>query len=298
MLHTLPNDVVYIICTLVDTRTLLHLSQVISIEDRAWTHHVRRRCGRHWLAGKRGVLRFLEAAYAPLLKPMPDHRGVAASSYASYMAGPGNLLGNMHGMCVTCLEVVSDDTIAVGHDYGVYLYGPGLMTPIWLGVRVNSVAYVDERSLWISTCQRNAFAFDIAADDLRPLLSKGHVFCVSGPIGIMGTSCGLWPYSSTRTVPCTHIVQSQVIIAGWHISGDVSVLSAHTKELLYMIDTGKRNFQGCRALSVIGDVVRVAGTAWSGGECSGRCPDDSRHASSDGLHVYSSANRQLGLSSA
>ena len=175
------------------------------------------------------------------------------------------------------------------------MYGPRLMTPVWLGIRVNSVAFVNDNKLWMSTCQRSAFSFNIATEQLLPL-SERHVFCVSGPIGIAGTSSGTWPYASTRAVACTHIVQSPVVIAAWHISGDVSVFSAQTKQILYMIDTGRRERFGCRALSVIGDIVRVAGKAWSGGRCTGRCPDDSRHASADGRHVYSSAQRHLGVS--
>jgi len=88
----------------------------------------------------------------------PYWRSVAAPSLAATMALPGVLVGNMHGMCVTCCAVVNESTIAVGHDYGVFIYGPAEMKPVWLNARVNSVAYVGNDCIWRSTNQQKAFA--------------------------------------------------------------------------------------------------------------------------------------------
>lgn len=285
-LPLLPEDIVAILCSMLRTRELVNLSYVVSIPECAWTTHVRRRCGPRWVPGIEGLQLLMRAAYGPVALAVPDTRSVAVSCFGSYMALPGGLPGNMHGMCVTCLAVVNENTIAAGHDYGFYIYGPVDMKSVWLEARANSIACVGLGCIWVSTNQHVAFEYDLRSETLVRIAAGRHVYCVSGPVGVLGTGTGTWPLVSPRTIACTHIVQSDVQIAAWHVSGDISVLCACTGLPLHMIATGGTQYLGASVLSIIGDIIRVAGRTWSGGRCTGSCPRDCRHVSPDGRIIY------------
>ena len=99
----------------------------------------------------------------------------------------------------------------------------------------------------------------------------GRFLCVSGPVDVRGTVHGTTPVQALP-YPCTQIIQSATRIAAWHTSGHVAIFSVRVA-LLAVVDT---NTSSPRHMSVIGDIVCVAGHKWKDKVCAGKCPRDAR----------------------
>ena len=310
-LRAVSDDVLGLICNMIGMRDLVALSTAMTLPDWVWTIPVRRRCGERWPAGVAGMRRLYQAVYGTVPLPLEAFRSVRSSAMASYAAGPGGrnvwatlphrternhrqsvLDRSVLDRSVTCLAAIDEETVAVGHAYGVYLYKAHVMNPVWLGVAVCDVAYVSGGRLWICTLNHSTFEYCTRTENLTAV--HVHGFCVSGPIPILGSSRGTWPLIGSINVPCTRIVQSDVQIAAWYISGHIVVFDAITQLQMYLMDTG--GSLGTPAFSIIGDIIRINRKTWSGGRCTGRCPDDTREVTSDGRCLYVSNYGKLGVS--
>ena len=161
---------------------------------------------------------------------------------------------------VRCFALGPRNQWACGLDHGYVRNGC-----VTHGPQVDSLAWHGEELVVCS--QRTGWAYTGAWQRVRPCM------CVSGPVRVYGTVDGTAP---VRAMPCacTSIVQSSVRVAAWHESGHVAVFST-TLQVLGVCDT---NTTSPRYLSVVGDVVRMAGYTWHDGHCTGTCPCDTRDA--------------------
>jgi len=301
------SDVIGLICRILGMRDLAALSIAMKLPDWVWTVPVRRRCGERWPAGAAGMRRLYRAVYGAVPLPVSAVRAVhklRGSAMAYYAAGTRgvNIWASANrprghvalDRSVTCLAAIDEDRVALGHGYGVYVYEAHLMTPVWLGVAVCDVAYVSGNRLWICTVQHSTYEYCTLTDTLTALRCPWHSFCVSGPIAVLGSSRGTWPLTGSVDMPCTRIVQSDVQIAAWYVSGHILVFDASTQLQVYLMDTGVRSPQ--RSLSIIGDIIRINGKTWSSGRCTGCCPDDNRSITSDARYLYVSQYGRVGIS--
>ena len=161
---------------------------------------------------------------------------------------------------VRCFALGPSNQWACGLDYGYVLNGC-----VMHGPQVDSLAWHEGKLIVCS--KRIGWAYTSTWHRVMPCL------CVSGPVRVYGTVHGTAPVCSVP-YPCTSIVQSSVRIAAWHESGHVTIFST-TLQVLAVCDT---NTTSPKYLSVVGDVVRMAGYTWHDGRCSGTCPCDTRDA--------------------
>ena len=157
-----------------------------------------------------------------------------------------------------CFAVRADGRYAAGVDNGYYMDSTHVPGPC-----VDSLAWHGNELIVCSLQTGEAYT---AA--WTPL---GRFLCVSGPVDVRGTVVGTVPVCALP-YPCTRIMQSSTRVAAWHTSGHVAVFSVAI-HLLAVIDT---NTVSPRHMSVIGDVVCVAGYAWHDDRCLGTCPRDAR----------------------
>ena len=179
------------------------------------------------------------------------------------------------------MEAITTSTVALGHGQGVYICTPEEVIPVWLGVKVTSVAYVHGHKLWICTDHHRAYEYNLHTHELGELDCGAHAFIASGPVAVLGTSHGLWPLISCIPVQCARIVQSNVQIAAWYVCGQLAVYDAVTTQKLYAVEAGIL-LPASFTFSIVGDIVRICGMTWSDGNCTGSCPDDYRTATPDG----------------
>lgn len=264
----LPTDVFEQVCVMLDTSDLARLDVVVRVPERAWTYVLRRRCGNAWCGGRAGVVRLYVAVHA-----IPEQFDCTSTHIC---AGVQHVWAGR-----TCACLVDDHHIATGNEYGLALGRPGgPESQVWFGQPVISVARLHDGRIWFCTSFQRGYAYHDGR--VEPLYAHEQVLTVSGPVGVVGTIRGTLP---TPTVPmaCTRIAQSAVLIATWHTNGYICTLDAATRIPLHTFDTGSR--MGVGTLSVIGDVVCVAGTSWRNGCCYGTCPRDTRESTPDGLTV-------------
>ena len=291
MLGLLDDDILDLVGAMLSTRNLAALAQVITVRDQTWTTHVRRRCGTYWIPGKAGLRRLYDAVYTPVPSCHSNVQGVSIACNSAFILRngslwapaplPGRLLA--HGSNVNpmrCIAAIDQETVAVGHDYGIYLCTSNSVNPIWLEVSVKSIAYVNDDSLWVCTPQGQSYRYDMQTAKITALAR--YTFCVSGPVGMVGCHIGTWPVKSSLAVQVTEIAQSRVVLAAWHVNGYVSIFSTGTLAQLHLVCTGP---QLGRPLSVVGDVVRVGGAAYVDGCIHGSCPCDQRVTTRDGRYM-------------
>lgn len=274
------------------TRELAALAQVVPVSDLVWTTHVRRRCGAYWMPGKAGLRRLYDAVYTPVPPYHNDVKNVSVEGDSAYIIRNGSLWASApppgrpvaHGSDVNpmrCIAAIDEHTVAVGHDYGVYVYTATTIDPIWLGVGVTDIAHVRDGSLWIRTSMGKAYRYDMHTEAITCIAQ--YSFCVSGPVGMLGSHRGTWPVKSSLTAQVTQIAQSEVQIAAWHVTGHVSIFCARTCAQLHLVDTGAHSGP---PLSIVGDVLRIGGGVWVDGRIRGSCPRDHRATTRDGRYMY------------
>lgn len=264
----LPTDVFEHVCSMLDTRDLARLDIVIRVPERAWTYVIRRRCGHAWCGGRAGVIRLYVAVHAT-----PPHFDYTSTHI---YAGKGRVWASQ-----TCACLIDDTLIAIGNEYGLALgRQESSVSQVWFGQPVISVAYLHTGKIWFCTCNHRGYVYYDGRVD--PLYAHEQVLTVSGPVGVVGTPYGTLP-TQTIPSPCTRISQSAVLIATWHENGYVCTLDVAARCPLHMFDTG--SCMGVGTLSVIGDIVCVAGMSWRNGARYGTCPRDTRACTADGRTV-------------
>ena len=289
----LPRDVVGGIYEMLGTRDLAALAVVVALPEWAWTHNVRRRCGTLWPKGKAGFYRLRHAVYGVVTPLAPCAVPCGTSALAACAAGPWGAnvwcrLDHVHGSLfakyINCVEAITTSTVALGHGQGVYICTPEEVIPVWLGVKVTSVAYVLGHKLWICTAHHRAYEYNLHTYELGELDCGAHAFTASGPVAVLGTSRGVWPLARSIEVECVRIVQSSVHIAALNICGHLAIYAAVTTQQLYAVETGLLMAPSAPpfTFSIVGDIVRLCGMTYSGGRCTGSCPDDYRTATPDG----------------
>lgn len=274
---------------MLSTKDLVNLSLVIQVPEAAWTAHVVRRCGTSWEKGKNGLKRLMYCVYGHLEACHLNRtmlRSCAWSAYATSKLQAQNKLGLIDVRCLCSIGANHDyNHIAVGHTHGIRIIMGTKCHNIWLNQQITEIAFIEPFCLLYVTAGRCLFLCDLETYDTRPVSLRGHcAFTVSGPVAAVGTGIGVWPFPNPRNVACTSIVQSPTTIAAWHVNGELVTFSPLTKQLLHVIDTGETSYQA-RALSIIGDVIRVSGRTWCDGRCTGRCAHDMRSASDDGKQL-------------
>ena len=286
------DDITHVIGTMLGTRDLVSFSYVSPVQDRTWTEHVRRRCGPDWIPGLKGIKRFMSCIYEHVCASTLNRSTIRDDAYQAYIA---NQLRQSSTYCARCLAVVAGTGTATGHDHGVSVRAGQLTHELWTGVRILSIAAVGGSLIWYVTVQHQLHEYCIVSRKKRTLCPGQHVYDVCGPVGVAGTGTGMWPLKGPRLVACTSVVQSDTCIAGWHVSGDLSVFSARTHRCMYVVDTGESQYIA-RSISIVGDVVRVSGRTWCDGHCTGKCAYDIRVARLGGRIMYVQTPYHLGCS--
>lgn len=175
---------------------------------------------------------------------------------------------------------MGNNSIVVGNEFGLALHPlSGYCTQLWFGDTVTSVACLHDSTLWFSTAHQRGYTYRQGV--VESLYRGKQVTVVSGPCGMVGTTTGTLPTPSIA-VPCTRIVQSATLVAAWHVCGHIFAFAPAGLSPLYVFDTGPST---ASALSVVGDLVCIAGCAWRGGRRYRACPDAARVCSTDGRLV-------------
>ena len=164
------------------------------------------------------------------------------------------------GITARCFADHADGTRAFGLDNGYCVRN--VHVP---GRPVDSIAWHDHSLLVCS--QTTGWAYTAS---WKPVCA---CLCVSGPVDLRGTVNGTVPVCALP-YPCTRIVQSSRRIAAWHVSGHVSVFLPS----LHVVAVCDTCTPSPTCLSVIGDVVCVAGFTWHDEQQTGQCPCDTRDA--------------------
>lgn len=306
-LQHVSTDIVHLVARLLPTADLVSLSYCLRIPDRAWDAHVARRCGSKWPAGKAGIVRFMQCIYGHTACDMLNRTTLRHDPEAVYVA---NAMQNQQKIqkarCLATCNMLRQGCVAVGHDYGIDIHSGGDIHSVWIGVQVLAIAFVEPHYVWFCTVRRHLYELSLRTNSKRligghrisaggqPVANTQNVYDVSGPVGVAGTGTGIWPLQGSRDIACTCVVQSAVCIAGWHVSGEITVFDAKTKKQLYFVDTGESHFVA-RSLSIIGDVIRVSGRTWCGKRCTGRCTHDTRCVTDDGNSLYTLTPYYMGL---
>lgn len=285
-------DITHVIGTLLCTRDLVSFSYVSKVQECTWTAHVRRRCGPRWLAGLAGMKRFMSCLYSNVCATTLNRSTIRNNAYEAYVANQLRQSSTYHARCLAVMPGVGT---ATGHDHGVSVRTEQRTHELWTGVRILAIAAAGGTLIWYVTVQRQLYEYCTANRSKRALCAGQHVYDVSGPIGVAGTGTGMWPLKGSRAVACTSVVQSETCIAGWHVSGDLSVFCARTRKLKYIVDTGESQYVA-RSISLIGDVVRVSGRTWCNGHCTGQCAYDIRSVDPSGRVMYVQTPYYLGRS--
>ena len=283
---------------------MLNVDIVLHVPEIAWTYEVRRRCGPSWPGGKIGVLRLGEAL---LSCKSPYGAGMmsagSTSAHTIDMTGvrswcaldnpkPVHSASRFSAVSVNSICTVDSNHVAVGHMLGVMVFASsggyrGTPLELWLGRSVIDLAYVGNGILWLVTSHQLAYEWNIRTGDVGQICQEHLVYCVSGPRGLAGVTCGTWPSKSAIPTKCVCIRQSSVLVAALHADGYVCTFDAETFVINHIFDSNARNCQ----LNVIGDIVCMKGVLWCRGRRRGKCPDDSRAVTHDGSVILVSRSQ-------
>jgi len=182
--------------------------------------------------------------------------------------------------------MVSEDCVAVGNTYGLVLHmRDGSYKQAWYGefdAVVSVCRFVGGDRVDFCTANQYAYTYCISTDSITRLHPRLQVFCVSGPIQVVGTPFGTYPDTSI-CVPCTQIVQSATLVCAWHTTGHVVTFSPRTMQRQHLFDTGVMTVT--KPLSLIADMVCIGSMVWRNGTRYSTCPCFPRACSADGLQI-------------
>lgn len=291
----LPNDVLVHVCGYLDTPDIARLGAVTRLPDQAWTASVRRRCGKTWRCGRAGVLQLYHAVHGfpncentgAMQLSRGAHSVCAVTSTAIEVWGKQGhrRLARDCGV-VYCMTLVNHETIAIGNCNGLVIHRiSGPCTQAWYApyeavVSVSTLEGGDK--IVYSTAQNCAYVYTIQSGTVSPLYQGMPVFCVSGPILMVGTTFGTYPATSI-IVPCTLIRQSGTLVCAWHTNGRIVTFDNPSLQKLYMFDTGP-GIPMPWEFSVIGDLICMRHTVWRNGQRYATYPCFPRVTSEDGEH--------------